>query len=153
MEPVGTGWNQLEPVGWDNRNTHDKVSFQTVCEDGHDMELDIVDVTRLGPKQEGKIRPLRVKLPDEKLKMKILRNAIQLSRTADDYLETVFIKKDMTRMEMKEDKKLREQLKEIRAESLQKMDGAKWKIHRGKIVNTTRQTLIIPEIGDLNDRE
>ena len=89
------------------------MSFQTVCEDGLDIEIDIVDTTRLGPKKEGKIRPLRVKLPDEKLKMKILRNAIQLSRTADDYLQTVFINKDMTRMEMKEDKKLREQLKEI----------------------------------------
>ena len=106
--------------------------------------------------------PLRVKLPDEKLKMKILRNAIQLSSTADDYLQTVF-NKDMTRMETKEDKKLREQLTEIRAESLQKMDGAKWKTHRGKTVDSTRQTLntephvnkpkIVPEIGDLNDRE
>ena len=130
------------------------MSFQTVCEDGLNTEIDIVDTTRLGPEKEGKIRPLRVKLLDEKLKMKVLRNAIQLSRTADDYLQAMFINKNMTRMEMKEDKKLRKQLKNR---------YKRWTEQNVKIVNTTRQMLntvphvnkpeIIPEISNLNDRE
>ena len=34
----------------DNRKTHDKVHFQTICQEGLDMDVDVSDTVRLGEK-------------------------------------------------------------------------------------------------------
>ena len=121
----------------DNRKTHDKVHFQTICQEGLDMDVDVSDTVRLGEKKEGRNRPLCVKLSDEAEMRRVLRQAKNLARAEDELLKEIFIRKDMTPMERKEDYELRKRLKTIREESSQNGDGIRWIIRRGDIVNAT----------------
>ena len=97
------------------------------------------DTVRLGEKKEGRNRPLRVKLSDEAEMRRVLRQAKNLARAEDELLKEIFIRKDMTPMERKEDYELRKRLKTKREESSQTGDGIRWIIRRGDIVNATPQ--------------
>ncbi len=72
------------------------------------------------------------------MKMNVLRNAKILARSDDQLLKQVYIKKDMTYIEMQEDRKLRDELKARREEARESGGDARWIIRRGKVVNTTR---------------
>jgi hypothetical protein len=61
---------------------------------------------RLGKKQEGYTRPLRVVLPTEDKKKEILFKARNLKKSEDEMSKNCYVKKDMTKMEMEEDKRL-----------------------------------------------
>ena len=92
--------------------------------------------TRLGAKKGNTIRPLRVELKDE---YNILWNAKKnLARSEAPKMQKIYIKKDMTYKERKEDQELRRELKEKREKSNEKQDGARWIIRRGRVVNTAR---------------
>ena len=133
------GIPESESENRDSRKTHDEVHFQTICQDGMDIEVEILHSTRLGAKKGGgQARPLRVKLRDERMKMNILRNAKNLARSDDQLLTQVYIKKDMTFTERQEDRKLRDELRARREEIRQNGGDAHWIIRRGKVVNTTR---------------
>ena len=88
---------------------------------------------------------MRVKLRDERMKMNILRNAKHLASSDDQLLTQVYIKKDMTHIEMQEDRKLREELKARREETRESKGDAHWIIRRGRVVNTTRPRRLIEE--------
>jgi len=85
-----------------------------------------------------------VKLPDERIKMKILRLAKQLAQSEDQLLRNVYIKKDLTFKERQEDRRLREELKARRMEATENDTSAKWIIRRGKVIDTTRAPSQLP---------
>ena len=118
---------------------HDQVHFQTICQEGMNLEADVIDTIRLGEKKEGRSRPLRVKLADESTMKRVLRQAKNLARAEDILLQNTFIRRDMTPLERKEDYELRTQLKQKREESRQKNDGIRWIIRKGKVVDVTPQ--------------
>lgn len=124
-----------------NRDTcqnHDAISFQEICQAGLGIDANITQVTRLGPKNDSKPRPLRIKLPEESLKWEILRQAKNLANSSDPLVKQIFIRRDMTYMEREEDRKLRQELRERRAESTELQDGARWIIRRGRVMNVAR---------------
>ena len=84
------------------------------------------------------MRPLQIKFPDERMKMRILRPAKQLAQSDDDLLKNVYIKKDLTFKEMQEDKRLRGELKTRRAESTENGSNTRWIIRNGKVINTSK---------------
>lgn len=122
----------------ENRKTHDQAMFQSICQEGLEIEVDVVDTIRLGEKKAGMARPLRVKLPEENDARRILRQAKNLARSEEEVLRKTFVRKDMTPTERREDYLLRTELKKKRAESTDKEDGKHWIIRRGNIVDVSR---------------
>ena len=84
------------------------------------------DESKINKKKESKPRPIKLSLPDEKTKFKILGN----SKTLRNYQAqaNIGIKPDLTRQQQLEDKELRQQLKK------RKEDGEDVMIYKNKII-------------------
>ena len=95
----------------ENRKIHDQAILQSICQEGLEIEVDVVDTIRLGEKKTGVARPLRVKLPEETDARRILRQAKNLARSEEEVLRKTFFRKDMTKTERREDYLLRTELK------------------------------------------
>jgi hypothetical protein len=84
----------------------------------HGLKLDhtrhVEDVTRIGKSVEGKVRPIRVKVRSLESKKEMLQRAKNLKD--NDMLKRIYITPDLTRKQQEIDKKLRDNLKKIRAE-------------------------------------
>ena len=79
------------------------VQIQTICEEGLEIDADVVETTRLGEKKQRSNRPLHIKLSDEATAKRVLRQAKNLSKSDEDQLRNTYIRKDMTMMERRED--------------------------------------------------
>ena len=95
----------------------------------------------MGKKQEGKHRPLLVKLSNEEDRRNIILKAKNLRKTTE--YRKVYIGKDMTMEERAVDKRLREELWKTR----QREEG-KLQIRRGRIVKSDEHH----ELSDDRDR-
>ena len=87
----------------ENRKIHDQAILQSICQEGLEIEVDVVDTIRLGEKKIGVDRPLRVRLPEETDARRILRQAKNLARSEEEVLRKTFFRKDMTKTERRED--------------------------------------------------
>ena len=54
--------------------------FHSICQEGLEIEVDVVDTICLGQKKTGVARPLRVQLPEEADAICILRHAENLAQ-------------------------------------------------------------------------
>lgn len=78
-----------------------------------DMEqTEIVKMERIGTKQEGKKRPIKISLKSKKVVLDVLKNKIKLQN--QNKTKLIFIEKDLTRKEREISWKLRKELKEKR---------------------------------------
>ena len=106
-----------------------------MCTETLEVEVgkeDIDSIIRLGKKPEteqGKPRPILLKLKKEKTKWEILTNAKKLRNANSQVMKKVGIAKDMTKKEMEENSKLRKDLKER-----QDRGEKGWKIKNGKLI-------------------
>ena len=79
-------------------------------------------------------RPLRIAVPDEDTKWKIVKEAKNLMSHGKEYHTKVFIKRDMTPMEREQDAATRKKLMEMRNQEEAKGGKDRWIIWRGKVV-------------------
>ena len=91
-------------------------------------DIRIEGVIRMGKKENGRKRPLLVKLANEREKKSILANAKNLKGEENPWKKRVGISKDMTKKERDQDIKAREELKAKRAAGDQT-----WYIKNGKL--------------------
>lgn len=122
----------------DEQNTQDGTYFEGVCKDVIGVNIDIMEVVRLGKKKEGenKPRPVRVIVASDRQKQDVLRNAYKLRISNDQVTKNLYVKKDMTLMERREDEALWKEWKAKKEESEQAGDTlAKWIRRDGKAIN------------------
>ena len=84
---------------------------------------------RLGRKTDGKMRPVLVKLENEKMKWAVIVSAKKLKESDSIETKSIGITLDMTKEEREQNKKLREELAEKRRQ------GGRWIIKKRKIMN------------------
>ena len=103
-----------------------------------DLKIDtpVSNPVRLGLKtSDSKYpRPLRVTVPDEETKWRVVKEAKNLATTGKENHVRVFIKRDMTRFEREQDATLRKKLMEMRKNEEDKGGKDQWTIWRGKVV-------------------
>ena len=93
----------------------------------------IKDPIRIG-KKGGKPRPLRVIVPDQSERRKILSKASTLAKV-EELSKKIYIKRDMTQREKQTFKKLVEERDSKRREATEKGEkDVVWSIWRGKVV-------------------
>jgi hypothetical protein len=92
-----------------------------------DASRHIEEVQRIGRYQEGKTRPLRVKVKTLEARTEILKRAKDLKGT--DEFKHVFIAPDLTRKQQEIDKNLRDKVKQFRQEGHSNV-----KIKQGKAI-------------------
>ncbi|KAK3887867.1 hypothetical protein Pcinc_008017 [Petrolisthes cinctipes] len=90
-------------------------------------DAEIEQIFRLGRREEGKTRPLTVKLSKVGAKWDLIKKAKYLKEEEDHRLKRIGITPDLTRKEREENTKLREKLQERRRQ------GGKWIIKKRKI--------------------
>ncbi len=98
-------------------------------------------IRRLGKKEDGKSRSLKVTLPDDDVP-KVLRNAKNLSSASDATIRKIVIKPDLTPMQRTEELKLVKEKNEKNKEALTKNEPADWIIQRWKVVRRPRTTQV-----------
>lgn len=115
------------------RQSHDEVFVNTIfCEIGvapHDCQASTtcaVDFQRIGKKRKDGSRLLKVKVTTREKKLEILRKAKSL-RTSDSFKQ-MFIRLDLTPMQLEEDKRLRQEVRE------RKLQGEDVLIVKGKVI-------------------
>jgi hypothetical protein len=92
-----------------------------------DATRHIEEVQRIGRYQEGKIRPLRVKIKTFEARNEILKRARDLKGL--EQFKKVFIAPDLTRKQQEVDKELRDKVKQFREEGHSNV-----KIKQGKVI-------------------
>lgn len=129
--------NQGEPA---QRMAEDRQSVMDICQ--HiELTPQPQKVMRLGKKREQQTRPLRVALPAVEDQKELLAKAKNLKNAEDTVSKNCYIRRDMTRMEIEEDKKLVALRKTRRQESEEKGDKeAVWIIRKGKVINLSQKT-------------
>ena len=100
------------------------------------VESDVDRPVRLGPKMsDAKYpRPLRITVGSEEIKWNVLKQAKNLQAQGKEKYSTVYIKRDMTRLERDQDQQLRNDLAARRREEGEKGGTRKWTIWKGKVV-------------------
>ena len=101
---------------------------------------DVIAVTRIGKKNNAgaSVRPLLVKVKDERTKWFIISKGNMLKQSKD--WEGIYMAPDLTQNERKQEKKLKEDLKKRRDESSLNRDGRQWTIKKGQIVEKQSTT-------------
>ena len=104
-------------------------------------EEDVTVVTRIGKKKitGSNVRPLLVKVKDERTKWFIISKGNTLKQSKD--WESVYVAPDLTQNERKQELKLQEDLKKNRDSPLNG-DGRQWTIKKGQVVEKTLTTYI-----------
>ena len=111
-------------------------------------EFKIEKVIRLGKKEQGKTRPILVKMQNTKEKWNVISNSKKLRNEQSTSKKFIYIMPDLTDKERENDKKLVEELKTRRNNGETNI-----KISRGKIV-TFQQTQTTQDTGtNINDAE
>lgn len=127
-----------------NRYREDEEKCLTMfAEELEIQDLKIEKLIRLGKKQEGRNRPLLVKLGAEEERKNILKEASKLRHSEN--FRRVYINRDLTQTEREQEGKLREELRTRRSE-----EGSHYIIRRGKVIrleNRTRQETDGAEVG------
>ena len=128
---------ESESENRDSRKTHDEVHFQTICQDGMDIEVEIPHSIRLGAKKGRRPGPTTTcqatGREDEDEHTKKREQPGTLRRSTPD--SSVYNYKEGYDLQASQrDRKLRARREEIR----QSGGDAHWIIRRGKVVNTTR---------------
>ena len=115
------------------RKSHDEALVNKIfCEIGvvpHDCQASTtctVDFHRIGKKRKDGSRLLKVKVKTREKKVEILRKAKSL-RTSDSFKQ-VFIRPDLTPMQLEEDKRLRREVRE------RKLRGEDVLIVKGRVI-------------------
>ena len=110
------------------RITHDTKFVTDIAKSINAGPTDVVNITRLGKKLEGRTRLIKVQLGNLNQKRKILSNAKKLKECSGT-LQKVYVTPDLSVNERQENKRLREELLK------RKSDGEKdIIIRRGKII-------------------
>ena len=103
-------------------------------------EVVITDTLRLGTRTAGKTRLLRFTLQDAKIRKQILRKATTLRTLEEgDECHNVYIKPDLTPIQVEASKNLVIELKETR----RKEPLMHWKIYKGKITQVNESGHIV----------
>jgi hypothetical protein len=97
-----------------------------------DLDMDVVQVKRIGFKKVGKSRLVRVKLPNITMRRNILYNARNLAKSEE--FKNVYVMPDWTRNQVENDRKLRFKLRKFREEFKDTEDKDSIRIVRGKVV-------------------
>lgn len=79
-------------------------------------------------------RPLRISVPDEETKWKIIKDAKNLATLGKENRAKIYIKRDMTPLEREQDAVIRKKLVEMRQREEEKGGKEQWIIWRGKVV-------------------
>lgn len=98
----------------EERKKDDEQKCQHILAEAKTEQATVVNVIRMGKKQQGRTRPLLVKLENSNMKYDILKNAKNLKTTQQEWIKKVSITRDMTVREREESKRLYEQLKQKR---------------------------------------
>ena len=112
----------------------DEVKAKEILQKVSDKDIDMVSVTKTGIKPF----PLKVKFKEEKDKWKVICQIIQPC-PEDRLHEEGLYKKRYDREREGGISGLRNELKERRVKSVQDVDGARWIIRKGKVINLTRE--------------
>ena len=124
---------ESQSEGPQERQTDDMVQCCDVFEGSLKVNVSIESVVRLGKKEEGRKRPLLVKLSSEREKKNILANAKNLKDERNPWKKRVGIARDMTKMEREQDIQAREELKIKRAAG-----DHTWYVKNGKLQKKER---------------
>ena len=101
-------------------DAQDKASFLDICRQILGVEIkaeDIVNSQRLGKYEEGKNRPVMMKLSTSELKPQIYQNMRKLRDFNEKNNESISITDDLTKEERERDKTLRQRAKQMSEES------------------------------------
>ena len=110
------------------RIAHDTKSVADIAKSIDAGPVDIVNITRLGKKLDGRSRLMKVQLSNLNQKRKILSNTKKLRESSSSF-QKVYVTPDLSLNERRENKRLRDELLQ------RKKDGEKdLIIQRGKIV-------------------
>ncbi len=100
-------------------------------------------VTRLGKREENKVRPLKVTFTSPEGQRLILGNARNLMNAKNEMYRKVVVKPDLTQMQREMEKKLVTEKKRRNQEAAQNQETADWVIYRGRL--TRRGSLRTPK--------
>ena len=119
----------------DDRKKQDVERVLSVLETELKIKASVSSPTRLGRRNDnGKPRPLRLKVESEMAKNEILKVAKNLAIAKEDDTRKIYISRDMTPLEREQDKELRKELAEKRKEALDKGEQGRWIIRRGRVM-------------------
>lgn len=90
------------------------------------------NITRLGARISGKVRPIKVTLNNTSEHQEILKAAKKLN--TDTVFNQVYISRDMTPLERDSSRKLVKERKEKQEESNNKKENVRWVIYKGQVV-------------------
>ena len=111
------------------RKTHDIEQVCSVLQNYLKVDVEVESAVRLGKKDPGKTRLLKVDVSSEKMKKMVLRNSVKLRDESNpDYIKKIFITPDLTPKEQEENKLLREKLFKMNK------GGKVFRIKNGQIV-------------------
>ncbi|KAK3849354.1 hypothetical protein Pcinc_015556 [Petrolisthes cinctipes] len=112
---------------------YDEQKYQRLMREVRCEEIKAVEVVRLGRREEGRRRPLLVKLDNEQRKYEVLKNAKNLKNTKEEWAKRVQITKDLTIREREETRKALEALREKRERGEQG-----WYVRDGRLLKFKR---------------
>jgi len=96
------------------RKEHDTELITTIFNQHLEVETCIDDILRLGKKDSGKQRLLKVSVPSLAVKRSILHNSSKLRDMSEPgWMKKVFVTPDLTPKEQEQSKELRKQLADL----------------------------------------
>jgi len=137
----------------DERKLHDMAEVTELVSSEMNISTVLSDPVRLGPKLENMKwpRPLRVTVDSESSKWKILKESKNLTGSRKESFRTIYIKRDMTRLERDHDRELRKQQERPidRLWRQPEMDHSK-RQNRGGPIDMSASSLTMSSVFDFN---
>ena len=124
---------ESEAISGEERKKDDVTLLTEIIKEKLRICVNIVNVFRVGKKQDNKPRIMIATLDREESKWDVLKAAKMLRDSEDEMTKNVYINKDLTLHEREVNKRLRDEVKQRRA------NGEKVKIIRGKCVTISEQ--------------
>ncbi len=141
---------ESDSVDTETRRQHDVEVVQELMKEGIMKTAEIKTdtrgmkmVTRLGKKENNKVRPLKITFTSEEGQKMILWNAKNLSESKNEMHKKVVIKPDLTQFQREAERKLVQEKKRRNQEAEKKKEVADWVIYRGRLVK--RSTIKAPK--------
>ena len=104
---------ESEAVVAKDRMKEDMVKFTSICDSVLEVEgCEMESCSRLGKKEEGRNRLIKVTLKSIAMKRAVLQNAKKLRQSEDPILKRVYITPDLSVKDREEQKRLRQELRE-----------------------------------------
>ncbi len=136
---------ESESTNNDARREHDVAVIKELMKEELVVEAAIKEdnrgvprVTRLGKKEQGKIRPLRVVFSSPEDQRKVLGKAKNLANSKIEARKKIIIKPDLTQLQRGAEKKLVEEKKVKNQEAKEKKEEEDWVIYRGRVTRRSQ---------------